>query len=198
MLKKGVKKMKKILITIIILVTTCTASAVLQGSLITFQPIEKGQPGSFENPLKPSEIIDIYITINNPFFVMDILVGIEAGNARIITATGIDEATDFGWEPECSNNPIITDRLVELGLAVFTDPKLQGTAAKVSIQAISEGVVTVGMGDGFFFEKSVDAYFKPPIVMGELTIYQTHLPEPATVLLFAIGMLPAIIRRSKL
>lgn len=191
--------MRNLVIALVVLLFACTASAIVEGSIITFVPLEQGQLGTIDNPLKASEIVDIYITVNNPFFAMNVLVGIEDGDARIVDATGIDEAEDFGWDSDISNDPIITDRLVELGLASFLD-KPAGLAAKITIQAISEGIVTIGIanGSGETFEESMDGFFRIyPVVVGELLIYQTHLPEPATVILLSLGILPAVIKRKK-
>jgi hypothetical protein len=188
------------MIALVILLFACTASAIVEGSIITFAPFEQGQLGTIDNPLKPSEIVDVYITVNNYFFAMNVLVGIEEGNARIIDATGIEQAEEFGWFSDISNDPIITDRLVELGLAALYDPKPAGLAAKIRIQALTEGIVIIGIanGSGVNFEPSMDGYFRvDPVVKGELLVYQTHLPEPATILLLGLGILPAVIKRKK-
>ena len=176
--------MKKWLITIIALLILVAGAA--QGSMITFEDIADGQPGSITNPLETSDFIDVYISLDVPFFAMDIVVAVS-GPAQIVYATGIDTAADFGWDVPQSNNPIFSTDSVEIGLAVdIWGLKNAGQAAKITLKALGQGQVILSLSNGTNFEKSTDHLFGKVQANDTLTIYQTA-PEPTTIALLLLG-----------
>lgn len=189
--------MRKLFMVLIVLTLATAAYAGIEGSLITFLPIEEGQPGSITNPISPSELIDIYITVDDYFFAMDVMVGFM-GPAEIVSATGKAESGLFGWSLDPSNDPLFpVSNCVEMGLEAAFYPKDSGLAAKITLRALAAGQVFLSMGDGFSFAPSLDGYFRTPIVMGELIIYQAEVPEPATITLISLGILPAVLKRKR-
>ena len=177
--------MKKWLITIIALLILVAGAA--NGSMITFENMADGQPGSITNPLEASNFIDIYISVDSTFFAIDVVVSVS-GPAQIVYATDTADAPDFGWDSPQSNDPIFSTNSVEIGLATsIGNNKESGRAAKITLKALQAGTVVLTIANGDAFENySMDALLGKPAVEGTLTIYQAA-PEPATVALLLIG-----------
>lgn len=179
--------MKKWLMTIFVLVVLAAGAA--HGSIITFENIADGLPGSMTTPAEVGSFIDVYITVNTNFVAADVVISV-AGAAEIVSATGIANAADFGWDALTSNDPIFSTNNVEIGLAtVIGNYKSAGQAAKITLKALNAGTVVLSIANGNAFENySMDAFFGKPRVEGSLAIYQTA-PEPVTVALLFLGAL---------
>ena len=186
--------MKKLLVALIVFCMAGTAAASLVGSLITLAPIDEGNPGSLSSPLHVGDFVDVYITVDELFFSMNVAVLVN-GPAEVVSATGKADAEMFGWNAAPSYDPLISPGIVELGLAVEFDPKPAGLAAMITFQATAAGTVQLELVPGMSFEPSMDAFFKDPVVLGELEIYQTA-PEPTTIAILGSGfMLIAMKKR---
>ena len=187
--------MKKLVIMLILLALTATAGAYSFGSLVTFVPIDEGDPGSLSNPLHVGDFADVYITVDQLFFSMNVTVLVD-GPSAVMFATGKAEGDTFGWSFGPSNDPIIQPGLVEVGLAVEFDPKPAGLAAMITLQATGAGTVVLELLPGMNFEPSMDGFFKDPTVLGELTIYQAA-PEPTTIGILGLGFLLMRYKRKR-
>jgi hypothetical protein len=179
--------MKKLLVALMISLLATTATASTLGGLVAFAPIDEGDPGSLSNPLHVGNFVDVYITVNDMFFSMNVAVLVN-GPADIIAATGTAQAEQFGWNIAPSHDPIIQPGIAEVGLAVEFDPKPAGYAAMITLLATGAGVVNLELVPGINFEPSTDGFFRDPVVMGELTIYQST-PEPTTVAILGLGFM---------
>lgn len=179
--------MNKWLIAIIAALTLAVGAT--NGSMITFEDIADGQPGSITNPLEKSNFIDIYLSVDSMFFAMDVVVSVS-GPAQIVYASGSSDAAAFGWTSAQSNNPIFSTNNVEMGLAVdMSGLKMAGRAAKITLKALGSGQVVLSLSNGSLFEDtSMDSMFRVPLANDTLTIYQTA-PEPTTVALLLLGAL---------
>lgn len=189
-------EMRKLLVALILFSLAGTAAASSFGSLVTFAPIDEGNPGSLSNPLHVGDFVDVYITVNELFFSMNVAVLVN-GPAEIVDATGKDEAEQFGWNYSPSYEPIVTSDVAEVGLAVEFDPKPTGYAAMITLQAMAPGEVYLELVPGMSFEPSTDGYFRDPVVEGFLTIYQAT-PEPATVSILGLGFLLIGARKKRI
>ncbi len=208
--------MKKILVILSILVV---AQSCLGVGNITISPDLDGDLGTSSNPLSVGDVIDVYIVVDSDFISIDVLVTI-AGNIEFVTASGLsdsvanktNDASAFGWNTNedptygySSYDPFwaADGSTVEMGLSVgLGQPKSAGNAALVQLQVMGEGELTLTINQGTSFSDISTIYDDGTFSGAELgefsdsvTLYS--VPEPATVMILVLGMIPAITKRKK-
>jgi hypothetical protein len=173
--------------------------------------------GTIANPLNVGDIIDVYVEVDSEFMKIDVLFTI-AGNIEFVTASGLSDsattnnASVFGWSivndsdiEGPSYDPIwaIDGQTVEMGLAVSMEPKLAGRAALVQLKVTGQGDLTITINQGISFPYAATTYIissaVDEILVGDYndSTVLYSVPEPATVAILVLGIIPAITKRKK-
>lgn len=177
-----------------------------------------GDLGTISNPLNVGDIIDIYVESDSDLISLDVLFTI-AGNIEFVTASGLSDSTTtnnanvLGWstneDPDfgyASYDPIwsFNGQTVEMGLSTTYFPKPAGRAALVQLRVTGQGDLTVTINQGTSFSEIPtmrvgSSMVDEGILVGDYSdnILLYSVPEPATVAILVLGIIPAIAKRKK-
>ena len=202
-----------------ILFILAIGSSSLLAVAITIEPDWTGDLGTIANPLNIDDVIDVHITVDAAFISLDVLFTIS-DNVEFVSASGLsdsaanktNDAALFGWSTTGNPNPSYDplwavdgegNKTVEMGLSVgLGQPKSAGNSALVQLQVTGEGELTLIINQGISFSDISTIYDDGTFSgteVGEFSdsITLHAIPEPATVMLLTLGMIPAIIKRKK-
>lgn len=181
--------MKKLLLITLITTLFLMFATNSSAGLVTLEQIDAGEPGSFENPINIGDILDLYVIADVEMMFAGLNLNVN-GPANIIAATGKNEAADFGWDPDVSDNPIISIENAELRLGTAETAFIFPTEriAKVTIQITGAGQIQITLSDSENRDyPNWDSMLRTADVDGSLTIYAAA-PEPTTIAMLMAGL----------
>lgn len=142
----------------------------------------------------PGSIVKLNIVTDGPLNFLYVIAGVE-GDVSITGAVGIADAAAYGWDPSLSFDPLITSDTAEIGMGLFGSSNNGPVVGYLEV-TYGSGTVVVS-GNAPPPPGSWPAIYPPPYPIFSTGVV-TIVPEPATLLLLALGGLALIKKRNKL
>lgn len=131
----------------------------------------------------PGSVVNLNIVTDGPLDFLYVIASVE-GDVSLKGAVGIADAAAYGWDPSLSFDPLITSDTAEIGMGLFGSSNSGPVVGYLEV-TYGSGTVVVS-GNAPPPPGSWPAIYPPPYPIFSTGVV-TIVPEPATLLLLALG-----------